>query len=55
MTDWLHFLNVEESRNLDEKVKVLNVGGLAYWYNLKISKPTIILQQGLALLFNTLE
>ena len=36
-------------------MKVLNVGGLAYWYNIKVARPTIILQQGLSLLFTTLE
>jgi hypothetical protein len=34
---------------------VLNVGGLGYWYNLKIARPTVILQQGLSLLFSNLE
>ncbi len=54
MIDWLHFAEQPESRSLDEKVKVLNIGGLAYWYNIKVARPTIILQQGLGLLFNTL-
>lgn len=55
MIDWLHFSLQPDSRPLDEKVRILNVGGLAYWYNLKITRPTVILQQGLALLFNNLE
>ncbi len=55
MIDWLHFVEQPETRNLDQKVQILNVGGLAYWYNIKVARPTIILQQGLGLLFNTLE
>lgn len=55
MIDWLHFAEQPETRNLDQKVQILNVGGLAYWYNIKVARPTIILQQGLGLLFNTLE
>jgi len=40
---------------LDEKVKVINAGGLGYWYNLKLARPTLLLQQGLGLVFTTLE
>jgi hypothetical protein len=31
------------------------MGGLGYWARLKIASPTLLLQQGLALLFTNLE
>ena len=55
MTDWLHFGNYEDSRNLDEKVKILNIGSIGFWYTLKQSRDTLILLEGLSLLFSNIE
>ncbi len=55
VTDYTHFHYMEESRNLEEKVKILNIGKLGYWYQLKLAEPPQLLQQGLATIFSTLE
>ena len=43
------------SKSLDEKVNILNMGNLGYWSTFKNARPTLVLQQGLALLFTSLE
>lgn len=55
MRDWLYFHYYNESRDLSQKVKVLNLGGLGYWNQLKASRETVILLQGLSLLFSNME
>jgi hypothetical protein len=40
---------------LDEKVSIMNMGALGYWSTLKNARTTLLLQQGLALLFTNLE
>ncbi len=53
--DWVRFQEWNESKSLDEKVSVLNMGNLGYWSTLKGARPTLLLQQGLALLFTNME
>jgi hypothetical protein len=53
--DWLRFAEWNESRDLDEKVSFLNMGSLGYWARLKSATSTLLLQQGLALLFTNME
>lgn len=53
--DWIRFAEWFESRNLDEKVSILNMGSLGYWSTLKQARPALLLQQGLALLFTNME
>jgi hypothetical protein len=53
--DWTRFAEWAEGKNLDEEVSILNMGNLGYWSTLKTSRPTLLLQQGLALLFTNLE
>ena len=55
MTDWLHFGHNEDSRSLDEKVKIMNIGPIGFWYTLKQSRDTLILLEGLSLLFSNIE
>ena len=55
MKDWLHFGLYEDSRNLDEKVKIINIGTVGFWYTLKQSRDTLILLEGLSLLFSNIE
>lgn len=52
--DWTRFEDWPESRNLDEKVNILNMGNLGYWSTLKKARPTLLLQQGLATLFTNM-
>lgn len=54
MTDWLRFDVHPDSRSLDEKVKVLNLGTIGYWYTLKNTRESVILLQGLSLLFSNI-
>lgn len=53
--DWTRFAEWNESKSLDEKVSILNMGNLGYWSTIKQARPTLLLQQGLALLFTSLE
>ena len=53
--DWLRFGEWTESRDLDTVVNILNMGNLGYWATFKAARPTLILQQGLALLFTNME
>lgn len=53
--DWTRFAEWFESKSLDDKVSILNMGNLGYWSTLKAARPTLLLQQGLALLFTSLE
>lgn len=53
--DWTRFAEWNESKSLDEKVSILNMGNLGYWSTIKLARPTLLLQQGLALLFTSLE
>lgn len=53
--DWLRFAEWAESKDLDEKVSILNMGNIGYWSTIKTARPTLLLQQGLALLFTNLE
>ena len=53
--DWVRFSEWYESKSLDNKVSILNMGNLGYWSTLKQARPTLLLQQGLALLFTNLE
>lgn len=55
MKDWLHFGDNEDSRNLNEKVKIMNIGPIGFWYTLKNSRDTLILLEGLSLLFSNIE
>jgi hypothetical protein len=40
---------------MSEQVSILNLGNIGYWSTFKNARPTLILQQGLALLFTNLE
>lgn len=40
--DWLHFGDFGESRDLGERVKILNVPSIGYWNILKKSRTPII-------------
>jgi hypothetical protein len=40
---------------MQEKVRIINMASLGYWYTLKKSRKTLLLQQGLALVFKSLE
>jgi hypothetical protein len=53
--DWTRFQEWFESKPLDDRVSILNMGNLGYWSTLKQARPTLLLQQGLALLFTSLE
>lgn len=53
--DWTRFTEWPESRDLDSPVTILNMGNLGYWSTLKAARATMILQQGLALLFTNME
>lgn len=53
--DWTRFAEWYESKSLDQKVSLLNMGNLGYWSTLKSARPTLLLQQGLALLFTNME
>jgi hypothetical protein len=41
--DWLYFHEYIDSRDIDEKVKVLNIPYLGYWFTLKKSRDPVIL------------
>lgn len=53
--DWLHFGSQEDSRDLNETKRVLNVPSLAYWSTLKITRPSVIFLQGFATIFTNIE
>jgi hypothetical protein len=53
--DWLRFVDWHESRDLDQSVNILNMGNIGYWSTLKEARPTLILQQGMALLWTSME
>lgn len=55
MRDWLHFDVHEDSRNLEDKVKIINVPSLGYWYTLKNSRESQVFIQGFSLLFTNIE
>ena len=52
--DWVRFAEWPESKDLETKVNVLNMGNLGYWSTLKAARPTLLLQQGLATLFTSI-
>ena len=55
MKDWLHFDIHEDSRNMEEKIKIINLPSLGYWYSLKNSRESQVFIQGLSLLFTNIE
>jgi len=54
LRDYIWFKEWHESNSLDEKVTILNMANLGYWAKLKAARPTLLLQQGLALIFTNL-
>jgi hypothetical protein len=53
--DWLYFHNIQDSRDLEEKVKTLNVPYMGYWFTLKKSRDAVILLEALSVLFTNIE
>lgn len=55
MKDWLRFGLSEDSRDLEEKFKILNLPALGYWYTLKNSRDQLLFIEGFSLLFRSIE
>jgi len=53
--DWLRFAEWPDSKDINSTVNIVNMGNIGYWSTLKVARPTLILQQGLALLFTNME